>query len=165
MYDDQALVALIKREHPRLVAAMRLCVGTTDVAEELAQEAFVRLCDHWPKVSAYKHPEAWLYRVAFNAAHSSFRRGMARQRAFRRLRPDASPAGADIDAAITVRQALGQLPTRQRQALVLRYFLQFTSKEAAQVMHCAEGTVRALAAQGLANLRRTPDFNTNRTPR
>jgi RNA polymerase sigma factor (sigma-70 family) len=57
-------------------------------------------------------------------------------------------------AAIVVRDAVLALPPRQRAAIVARYFGQLSETETADVLGCAEGTVRALTAQGVASLRR-----------
>ncbi len=54
---------------------------------------------------------------------------------------------------MAVRDAVRQLPDRQRQAIVCRYYVQMTVRETAVAMRCAEGTVRALTSQGLSNLR------------
>ena len=55
------LSEFIRREHPRLVGALTLHCGDRALAEDLAQEALVRVCDRWTQVEAMEQPTAWLY--------------------------------------------------------------------------------------------------------
>lgn len=99
---------LCKRQHPRLVGLLALRVGDQHVAEELAQEALVRLCQRWPAID---RPEAWLTRVAFNMGNSWLRRRFAERRAYHRhgLSPEdeMAPAAADV---VAIREAVAKLP-------------------------------------------------------
>jgi len=154
--DDQAeLAALCAGEYGRLVCSLRLFVSDAGVAQELAQEALLKLCEQWPKVCRHDRPTAWLYAVAFNGARSWRRRRGAERRAYARVRLLDEPRTADAEEAVAVRAAIAELAPRQRQAVILRYFLGLTTAEAAIVMSCADGTVRALTSQGLAALRRS----------
>ena len=56
---------------------LALYVGDRGLAEELAQEALIRLCQHWPRVRRMERPGGWLTRVAMNLARSSWRRRAA----------------------------------------------------------------------------------------
>lgn len=142
------------RVRPWLVGSLSLYCGSTDVAEELAQDTLARVWDRWPTVRALQAPEAWAYRVALNLANSHYRRRAAERRA--RLR-DAAPRlvteDADAADAIAVRQAVAGLPRRQRAALVLRYYADLPVAETAVLLGCTPGTVKALTHQALASLR------------
>src|SRR5680860_1449248 len=81
---DAELVAFCEREHPRLVGALSLYTNNTAVAEELAQEALVRVMDAWPRVRTMAAPGAWAHRVAMNLAASWFRRRSVERRALAR---------------------------------------------------------------------------------
>lgn len=153
--EDPALVARCEQLLPRLVGSLSLQTGDRAVAEELAQEALVRLWQQWPRVQALDSPEGWTYRVAMNLASSWWRRVQAERRAKRRLAREREPVAEPPPAAAAgwLRQALARLPPRQRQALVCRYYLDLSVGETAEVMGCAPGTVRALTAQGTAALR------------
>lgn len=153
---DPALVARCQQLQPRLVGSLSLQVGDRAIAEELAQEALVRLWQQWPRVQALDSPDGWTYRVAMNLATSWWRRRQAERRAKRRLAREPDVAVDDAPpAADWLRHALTRLPERQRRALVCRYYLDLSVDEAAEVMGCAPGTVRALCAQGMAALRRS----------
>jgi RNA polymerase sigma-70 factor (sigma-E family) len=139
---------------PRLVGSLALHCGDLAVAEELAQDAFVRLVERWPEVSGKASPEAWTFRVAFNLCASRFRRRAAEHRAYRRLgMPPTVTADDDTDEVLAMRAALAVIPPRQRAAVVLRHLGGLTVPETAEALGCPEGTVKSLTARGLAALR------------
>lgn len=153
--DGEAEVRRVCAElRPQLVGALTLHTGERAVAEELAQEALVRLWQRWPRVRELDAPQAWAHRVAANLATSWWRRRTAERRAHRRMGAERgeepSTGAAEV---LALRQAVAGLPRRQREALVLRHYLQLPAEEAAQAMGCAAGTVRALCRQGLDRLR------------
>lgn len=153
MTADPELVGFCKREHPRLVGALSLYCGDAAVAEELAQEALYRACRDWPHVRGLAAPGPWVHRVAVNLANSRFRRQRAEARAYRRRGPDAELPGADPADVLAVHAALAQLPARQRQAVVLRHLLGFTTAEVAAVLGASEGAVKQLTLRGVTALR------------
>lgn len=152
--DDEAFQAFCQREYPRLVGALDLYVGDLAVAEELAQEALMRAGANWRRVGSLESPGGWTHRVAMNLANSWFRRRAAERRARARLGPgeqvhhDAD--GADRQA---VRAAVAALPTKQRTALVLRYYLDLPAEEVAAQLGTTAGAVRALTKRAVATLR------------
>jgi RNA polymerase sigma factor (sigma-70 family) len=129
-----------------------LYCGVPDVAEELAQEALVRAVIRWDRIAKMDNPEAWLHRVGINLVNSYFRRREAERAALRR-----KGAGADTtdgpEEAVLVRDALGRLPRRVREAVILRYYSEFSVLEAAKAMDCSERTIKRLCARALAQLR------------
>jgi RNA polymerase sigma factor (sigma-70 family) len=146
---------LCARVRPRLVGALALHCGDRGVAEELAQEALARAWERWAVVQQARDPAAWCYRVAFNLAASWFRRRAAEARARQRSLP-AAPALPDHAKALAVRRAVAALPPRRRTALLLRYYLDLSVADTAEVMGCRPGTVKALCAQAGAALRDHP---------
>jgi RNA polymerase sigma factor (sigma-70 family) len=158
--DPEDALAFCARLRPRLVGTLTLSCGSAAIAEELTQETLARVWLNWPRVSRLDAPEAWAYRVATNLARSSFRRRSAERRARARYESRAERFHRDPDAAeaLVVRQALAALPPRQRTALAWRHYAGLTVEQTAAAMGCAPGTVRALTSQGLAALRRRPEF-------
>jgi RNA polymerase sigma-70 factor (ECF subfamily) len=146
---------LCRRVHPRLVGALSLYLGDADLARELAQDALVRLVERGPEVVAMERPDAWVLRVAFNLARSRLRRLGAERRAHARSGPaPAEAAPVDVAGAVAVRRALADLPSRQRQAVVLRFYGDLPLAEVATAMGCRPGTVKAHLHQAVDALRR-----------
>ena len=143
-----------RRMHPKLVGALRLYLGEREVAEELAQDALVRVIERWPRVSAMEQPEAWTYRVAFNLARSGLRRRLAERRAHdRNGRPSEESRPHEVADDVAVRDAVAALPPRQREAVLLRYFGDLPLAAVADAMGCRTGTVKAHLHQAVAALR------------
>lgn len=143
---------LFEAEHGRLFGTLCLATGDASDAEELMQEAFLKLWEHWDRVQDHPDPRAYLYRTAFNLHRNRLRRAV---RAARRLVVPTSPedAFAGIVQRDTLVRALRALTPRQRAAVVLTELLEMTSQEAAGVLGVRPSTVRALATQGKATLR------------
>jgi RNA polymerase sigma factor (sigma-70 family) len=150
---DDELAAFCEREHPRLVGLLALYVGDVQVAEELAQDTLVRVCQHWPRVRRMADPTAWSTRVGLNLARSMFRRHAAGRRALARHGAADEAPTADTSAVIAVRTAVSELPPRMREAVIHRYFLGRSVAETAGAMGCAEGTVKALVHKAVRALR------------
>lgn len=140
--------------HARLVGSLCLYLGDAGLAEELAQDAFVRVIERWPSVSTMAAPEAWTYRVAFNLANSRLRRRMAEHRAHQRDRVG-PVAACDVDVAevVAVRAAIADLPPRQRRAVILRFYGDLSIDQVAAAMGCRPGTVKAHLHQAMTSLR------------
>lgn len=154
---DDGVGAFCAELRPRLVGSLSLHCGDAGVAEELAQETLTRVWEQWSRVRRLDSPEGWAYRVAMNLASSWFRRKNAERRAHHRLRAEARTEptharGADRADAIAVRQAVRELPRRRRTALVLRYHLDLSVAQTAEVMGCKPGTVKALCSQAIVAL-------------
>lgn len=155
MPDPQAdeLAAFVHQEHRRLVGLLALQVGRITVAEELAQDALIRLCEHWPRVRHMADRRSWLNRVAINLANSWWRRRYAERRANRRHGPGELVDEHTTADVIAVREAVAALPPRQRTVIALRFYEQMSVAETAAQMRCAEGTVKSLTHKALTRLR------------
>lgn len=138
-----------EQEYPRLVGSLALYVGNRQVAEELAQDALIRLCQRWPRAERINNPSAWLHRVAFNLARSMFRRRAAERRAMARHGGDQAAYSTDDATTIAVRQAVATLPPRMREVVIHRYLLGDSVQQTAHAMGCATGTVKSLTHKAL----------------
>ena len=156
MAPPEDLVAFCTREHPRLVGSLDLYCGDLGVAEELADEALIRVCDNWEKVRVMTAPGAWAHRVAMNLANSYYRRKKAERRAVARAAARTQLVHEDPDAADAhaLREALHLLPPRQRTVIVLRYYLDLPPAEIAEFTNNTPGAVRTLTSRAIAALRR-----------
>jgi len=125
-----------------------------DDPENIAQEAFVRLHDRW---STLAEPVAYLRRTVVNLSRSRLRHLRVVRRAPREPNLDAASAEATVLAGYVdraVRDALASLSRRQRQVLVLRYWLDLDQSAIAETLGIAVGTVKATTHQAMATLRK-----------
>ena len=145
---------LFDAELRRLHSALCLLTGDPHDAEELAQDAFVRVWEQWGRVSVMADPTGYLYRTAMNGYRSRYRRALVALRAQFSPR-EAADSLAVIDDRDAVVRRLDRLTRNQRAAVVLLDLLDFTSKEAAAILNSTPGAVRTQASRGRAALRQT----------
>ena len=148
-----AFDAFCAAEQDRLVGATSLVVGDRAVAQELVQVALERAWLRWDRVSALRSPGAWTQHVALNLARSALRRRAAERRALARHGPTAPTDPVDTATVLAVRQALRELPDRQREVLLHRHFAGRTVAETAEVMGLTEGATTQLAHRATTRLR------------
>src|SRR5262245_58938748 len=141
-------------EHERLFKALYFITGNAADAEELMQEAFLKLWERWDRIDRIEDPTAYLFRGALNGFRMRVRRARV---ASRRLIPvsESHDPYDDVDLRQDIRQMLLGLPQRQRAALVLTEIFGYRSEQAAEILGIRPSTVRALASQGRAALRGT----------
>jgi RNA polymerase sigma factor (sigma-70 family) len=129
-----------------------LWTGDRGLAEELAQETLIRVCQRWERVRELESPGAWAHHVALNLARSEGRKRRVVRRAQARLATRVTLVGPDLSDVLAVREAVEALPERQRVALVLRYYLDLSVDEAAAAMDCPANTVKTLTRRALRQL-------------
>src|SRR5919197_697390 len=113
---DWRFRALYEREHQAVFRTVFLLCRRTDLAEEATQEAFVRAWERWNRLRDRPWVAGWVTTTAINLARRALRRSPS-------LEVEAGPGGPDADAALDLWRAVGRLPMRQQQALVLHYRL------------------------------------------
>lgn len=148
--------AFARSEYQKLVGTLSLYCGDPEIAADVAHDALVRTLERWNQVRNHNSPSAWLFRVAFNLAHSRFRRLDAERRAIRRLEPD-QPATSFTNAVLdrtALKTALLELPPYQRRVIVLRYYLELSVEDAAQYLGNTESSVKSATHRALSGLRR-----------
>jgi RNA polymerase sigma-70 factor (ECF subfamily) len=141
-------------QHDRLYRALFFITGSAHDAEELTQDAFLKLWERWGRIEQIEDPTAYLFRTALNGFRMRLRR--ARTAAKRMVEPDlARDPFEEVEVHEDVRRMLLALPARQRAALVLTEIFGYSSAQAAEIMGIRPTTVRVLASQGRAALRVT----------
>jgi len=128
---------LFAHEYAAIVWSANVVLHDYSRAEEIAQEAFVRLLQNWTKVSRYDRPGAWVRRVAIRLAIRAAKREsrlVSTDRAWPSIE-DAPPLDLDLMTAIR------QLSPKQRAAVALYYIEDMTAAETAEVLDCAVATV------------------------
>jgi RNA polymerase sigma-70 factor (ECF subfamily) len=141
-------------EHGPLFGALVLITGSRHEAEDVMQDAFLRIWERWHLVQSLANPTGYLYRTAMNSFRMRRRRALvAARHAMRRLRT--TKELEEAEARHEVERGLAAMPPRQRAAVVLTELLEFSSGEAAEALGVKPATVRKLAEQGRDTLRRT----------
>jgi RNA polymerase sigma factor (sigma-70 family) len=144
--------AFFADEHERLFRALYFVTGDRHDAEELMQDAFLKLWERWDQVSRLDDPQAYLFRAALNGFRMRRRRAATALRKLSHTTQDRDPFRESEIRADVRRMLLGLTP-RQRAALVLVELLGYSSDEAASILRVRPSTVRALATQGRQALR------------
>jgi RNA polymerase sigma factor (sigma-70 family) len=158
--DPDAARALTRRLAPRVLAYATRVLGDRAEAEDVAQEALMRL---WRVAPDWRQGEAlvttWLYRVATNLATDRLRARVRRRTGS--LDDAAEPAddapGAlarmiEADRMVALQTGLDALPDRQRQAVILRHIEGLTNPRIAEVMEIGVEAVESLTARGKRGL-------------
>ena len=147
---------LYRENYAAVVALVYALSGTRPVAEDLAQEAFLRAHRDWARVSTMDHPSAWVRRVALNLARSRLRRLRAESTARFKIGVGGGASTGDrheLESEAFWRE-VRRLPARQAQAIALHYVEDLSVAEVAETLGVANGTVKALLHQGRERLGR-----------
>jgi RNA polymerase sigma-70 factor (sigma-E family) len=148
------LDGLYRAHAPAALRFALMLTGERELAEDLVQEAFVRVAAKLDSLRERDAFGAYLTRAVANLAKSHFRHQQVVARHERtlgigRLADDPAETVAD-DGLI---RALQRLPVRQRAVIVLRYYNDASNEEIADVLAMPVGTVKSLLSRGLAKLR------------
>jgi RNA polymerase sigma-70 factor (sigma-E family) len=154
-----AVTRLYAGHYTRLVRVAVLLLGDQGLAEDVVQDAFVDLHGRWSRLREPELAAAYLRRSVLNRSRSALRHRavVARDTAHaRHVLVDVPAAEQSALASATrerVLQALAELPTRQREVLVLRYYLDLTEHQIAEALGIGRGSVKTHASRGAAALR------------
>jgi len=139
--DESAIREFLTGAYPRIVAAVALVEGSRATAEDAVAEALARAWERSERGERIESLPAWITRVALNLSKSRLRRVRAESRA--RERADVGRLSEQPqDERLDVERALAQLPRRQRQATVLRYYLGYDVVDIARTLGVSEGTIK-----------------------
>jgi RNA polymerase sigma-70 factor (sigma-E family) len=154
---DDALELLYAAHWRRLVRLAVLLVHDQGVAEEVVQDCFVSMHDHWARLRDPDRALAYLRQSVVNRSRSHLRhQAVVRRHAAREAPPrlvtgdDTAHDGARRSAVL---EALRRLPRRQREVLALRYYLDLSEAEIAETLGISRGAVKSHASRGAAALR------------
>ena len=145
--DDGWPAGFVELYHSRwapMVRLARLLTASDPAAEELVQEAFLKVRDRWVHV---EHPPAYLRVAVVNACRNHQRRRLLERRHVAR-------ATASTDAPDELRDAIAALPVRQRSALVLRFYEDLPEAEIAEALGCSVAAVKSLVHRAVQDLRK-----------
>jgi RNA polymerase sigma-70 factor (sigma-E family) len=151
---DAAFIEFVDARRGGLVRTAYLLCGDWHRAEDLVQQALVKLYTAWPRVVGQGGEDAFVRRILLNTHLDDWR--------WRRRRPEtpvgehwnadpAPPSGSDDRDAL--RRALALLPEGQRKVVVLRFWLDLSVEQVAADLGVTTGTVKSQSARGLDRLR------------
>jgi len=149
--DETEIRLFLRESYPRLLGAVALVTGDLATAEDAVQEALVRAWERSERGERIEVLERWVAAVAMNLSRSRLRRLRVERLARPRLVAAATTDGPSSDAT-DVRGSLAALPRRQREATVLRYYLDLSTAEIADLMKTSEGTVKSQLSKARAHL-------------
>jgi len=141
-----------RERYGQLFAALCLTTGSRQEAEEISQEAFVRVLERWDHVAELENPGGYLFATAMNGFRKRYRRARLLER-LPLLGRESDDAFELIDDRDVLVRALRDLTPRQRAAVVLTVMFDYPSEDAGRVMGISDSTVRVLAKRARAELR------------
>ncbi len=159
--DRAAFIRLVNAQSPRLLRFTASLLGSLAEAEELVQEAFLRL---WQRAEDWRPDgtvSTWLHRVAYRLAVDAIRRRRPSVGidGLEEVLADEAPSHHDqlvvTQEAAMLRRAIDDLPERQKAALLLCHFQELSQVEAAAIMGIGEHAYESLLARARRKLRET----------
>ena len=150
----ERLEELYVRHAPAALRLAYFLTGDRELAEDLVQDAFVRLAGRFRHLRLPDAFDAYLRRTIVNLFTSHLRHlRIERNAAGQRSDVERVQRDADVAERDAMWTALRQLPPRQRAAIVLRYYEDLSERETADVLRCSLGAAKQLVSRGLASLR------------
>ncbi|GAA2733441.1 SigE family RNA polymerase sigma factor [Pedococcus aerophilus] len=152
---DALVVTLFTAESARLVSLARFFVDDRTAAEDLVQEAFIRLARSSHRIRDPERAAAYLRSIVINLARDHNRRGLVSLRHRPPAVPD-EPSAEEMATALEGRrevvEAIRALPRRQRDCVVLRYYLELGIDQVAETLDLSPNSVKTHLRRGLRTL-------------
>lgn len=149
---EQSFEDFFELEQERLLRLLWMVTGSLQEAEDIVQDAFLRVWERWPKVSSMESPTGYLHHAAMNIFRNRHRRARLGLRKVIGSDPPVDAFGSAEDR-ISVSNALEGLTRKQRAALVLTELLGYPADEAGRMLGVRGSTVRSLSSTARAALR------------
>ena len=153
---DRAVVELYSQHYRSLVRLAALLVRDTPTAEEVVQDSFVAMHDGWQRLRDTGKALAYLRQAVVNRSRSVLRHRTVVDKNVQQAPPDMPSAEHGALVLLersAVAAALRDLPDRQREAIVLRYYADLSEAEIATAMGISRGAVKSHTSRGMAALR------------
>jgi RNA polymerase sigma-70 factor (sigma-E family) len=151
---EREYVEYVRSRLPSLRRTAYLVLGDGDRADDAVQDALTVLYRRWGRLTEVLSVDAYVHTMVVRACLAYRRRSWSRV-LLRGEPPDAAVecGSGRVDDRVVIREALCQLPVRQRTAVILRYLCDLPVADVAQVLGCSEGTVKSRTHHGLRALR------------
>ena len=144
---EQPFEDFFEQEQDRLLRVLWMVTGSLQEAEDIVQDAFLRVWERWPKVSVMESPTGYLHHAAMNIFRNRYRQARLGLRKAIWAAPPIDAFGS-IDDRISVSSAARCLRVRLARALVLTELLGYPADEAGRMLGVRASTVRSLSASG-----------------
>jgi RNA polymerase sigma-70 factor (ECF subfamily) len=154
--DEADFERLYQASYGRILGTLFVMLGDKAAAEDCAHDAFERAYKKWPTWQPIAPAEAWVHRIAVNAAVSYIRKMRIREvgELIRRIgRPGLAPDPQELVEHRDLKDALAQLPPKQVAAIVLRHYHGYTNRAIALALGTPERTIASRLAVAKARLR------------
>ena len=122
-------------------------------ADDLVQQAIIRVYLHWPKAARAGNIDAYVHTIVVREFLHERRSSWTRRVSVTGDLPDTPAATPDQDWSLDLRAAVAALPPRQRAVLVLRFYCDLSIDQTAHALQCTPGTVKSQTAKALGSLR------------
>jgi RNA polymerase sigma factor (sigma-70 family) len=139
---------VFRSTYPSVLRTTYLVLHDLGRAEEVTQDAFLRLYERWRGVARVDRPDAWVRRVAFRAAIKQAQRGRSRHTA----PPDERQPSWDTLPDVDLARAVATLAPQQRAAVALFYLEDLSVQQVADLLEVSESTVKQHLHRARANL-------------
>jgi RNA polymerase sigma-70 factor (ECF subfamily) len=167
--DDSGFEQIVKMHTGKIIGLAWRLVGNREEAEDLAQEAFLRLHRSLPEFRGESRISTWLYRTTTRLAIDHLRRERIKRKLFFFRPDDETPDPTDLardtrndpgrdlvnrEAMKSLRRSLGKLSSRQQVIFTLRHYEGLSLKEIAEHLDLEIGTVKAHLHRAVTQMRR-----------
>ena len=156
--DERAFQLLSRRHLPAMLGLARRILGNAAEAEDVAQEAFMRVWTHAPRWQPLAQFRTWLTRIVTNLCLDRKRRApwveLEAAGEIADPGPDAGQKAEEDERERMLAAAIEKLPVRQRSAIVLTYGEGMSNAQVAEILDTSVSAVETLLVRGKQNLRR-----------
>jgi len=150
---DADFVEYVEARQQALVRFAYLLTSNHHTAEDLVQTALAKTYLTWDRLRDRGAVDAYVRRIIVNENTSLWRRAWKRNERTTDELPDAGVHDADLDGRDAMWQVVQTLPTKQRAAVVLRYYEDLSEAETAEVLGCSVGNVKSQTSRAIASMR------------
>jgi RNA polymerase sigma-70 factor (sigma-E family) len=159
---ELAVIELYSLQYKALVRLAAMLVRDISTAEEVVQDAFIAMHDGWHRLKDADKALAYLRQAVVNRSRSVLRHRMVVEKNAPKPAPDMPSAEHGAMALLErseVIAALRELPERQREAIVLRYYADLSEADIAATMRISRGAVKSHTARAMASLKAALEQN------
>jgi RNA polymerase sigma-70 factor (sigma-E family) len=164
---DSSLAELYQQHAGSALRLAILLCGSRELAEDIVQDAFIRVGGRLRQIREPVAFAAYLRQCVINLVRSHYRHQAVARRFLEREKHQPERATVDptdFETRDALTHALQHIPERQREAIVCRFYLDYSERQTAELLGCPKGTVKSLVSRGLDNLRAQFPTETPPTP-